>query len=208
MIRSIVYRMENLNRDTFSRFLMPGVNSETIDDHIRISSPCTQATQVEVVAAASVFQVPLYYCTQDKNNVDKWNVVKPFFNGECPLKLPAFPQPNDSITLLMPTHFELFYYDDCHYDAIVSTTTGKVSTTPPALSTSHSDLLDLFDYLLWITLISLMLLLSGCQHALILIVVYILYVYLLVYVYCICIASIMFDLPPTCECISCHAVFT
>ena len=60
--------MENLNKDTFSRFLMPGINSETIDDHIRmISSPRTWATQVEVVAAASVFQVPLYYCTQDKN---------------------------------------------------------------------------------------------------------------------------------------------
>ena len=78
-----------------------------------ISSPRTWATQVEVVAAASVFQVPLYYCTQDKN-VYKWNVVQPFLNRECPLKLPAFPQSNDSTTLLMPTHFELFYYDNCH----------------------------------------------------------------------------------------------
>ena len=144
MIRSIVYRMENLNKDTFSRFLMSGVNSETIGDHIRmISSPRTWATQVEVVAATSVFEVPLYYCSRDQNNVHKWNVVKPFFNKECPLKLPVFPQPDDSIILLRPTHFELFYYENCHYDAIVSTTTGKVSSTPPALSTSDSDLLDL-----------------------------------------------------------------
>ena len=141
MVGSIVYHMENLNKDTFSRFLMPGVNSETINDHIKMmSSPRTWATQVEIVAAASVFQVPLYYCTQDKN-VYKWNVVKLFLNRECPLKLPAFPQPNDSVTLLMLTHSELFYYDNYHYDAIVSSTTGKVSTTPPALSTSHSDLI-------------------------------------------------------------------
>jgi hypothetical protein len=140
MIKTIVYRMENLNKDTFSKFLMPGVNSETIDDHIKmISSPRAWATQVEVVAAATVFEVPLYYCTRDHSDVYKWNVVKPFVTDrECPLKLPVFPQPNDSTTLLRPTHFELFYYDNCHYDAIVSTTTGEVT-----LSISHSDLLDL-----------------------------------------------------------------
>ena len=144
MIRSIVYRMENLNKDTFSKFLMPGFNSETIDSHIKmISSPRTWATQVEVVAAASVFQVPVYYCTKDKDSGYKWNVVKPFFSNQCSLKLPVFPQPDDSITPLRPSHFELFYYDNCHYDAIVSITTGKVSTTPPTLSTSHSDLVDL-----------------------------------------------------------------
>lgn len=146
MIRTIIYRMENLNKDTFSRFLMPGVNSDKIDDHIRmISSPHTWATQVEAVAAATVFEVPLYYCTWDQSNqVHKWHVVKPFSTDrECPLTKPAFPQPNDSTTLLRPTHFELLYYVNCHYDAIVSTTTGKVSMTVPALSTTHSDLLDL-----------------------------------------------------------------
>ena len=149
MIRSIVYRMEKLNKDAFSRFLMPGVNNETIDEHIRmISAPHTWATQVP---AASVFQVPLYYCTQEQN-IYKRNVVKPFFNKECPLKLPAFPQSDNSITLLRPTHFELYYYENCHYDAIVSTTTGKVSSTPPPLSTSHSDLFDLTVLSLWIFL--------------------------------------------------------
>ena len=108
---------------------------------LHVSSPRTWATQVEVVAAATVFEVPLYCCTQDQSNVYMWHVVKPFFTDrECPLKHPAFPQPSDSTTLLRPAHFELFYYDNCHYDVIVSTTTGKVSTTPPALST---DLLDL-----------------------------------------------------------------
>ena len=101
MIRTIVYRMENLNKDTFSRFLMLGVDSETIEDHIKkISSPRAWATQVEVVAAATVFEVPLYYCTRDQSNVYKWNVVKPFIiDKECRLKLPAFSQPNDSTTL-------------------------------------------------------------------------------------------------------------
>lgn len=146
MIRTILYRMENLNKGTFSRFLMPGINCKTIDEHIKmISSPHTWATQVEAVAAATVFEVPLYYCTWDQSNaIYKWHVVKPFFNDkESPLKIPAFPQPNDNTTLLRPTHFELFYYDNSHYDAIVSILTGKVSTTPPPLPTSHSDLLDL-----------------------------------------------------------------
>ena len=142
MIRTVLYQMENLNKDIFSRFLIPRHVSETIVDHIRtISSPQSWATQVEVVAAASVFQVPVYYCSKNKDSY-KWNVVKPFFSYQCTLKLPALPQPDDSITRLRPTLFELFY-DNRHYDAIVSATTGKVCTSPPTLSHSHSDQIDL-----------------------------------------------------------------
>ena len=40
MIETVLYRMENLNKGIFSRFLMPGLISETIDDHVKtISSP-------------------------------------------------------------------------------------------------------------------------------------------------------------------------
>ena len=87
-------------QDIFSRFLIPRHVSETIDDHIRtISSPQSWATQVKVAAAASVFQVPVYYCSKIKDSY-KWNVVKPFFSHQCTLKLPALPQPDDSITRL------------------------------------------------------------------------------------------------------------
>ena len=40
----------------------------------------------------------------------------------------------DNVIRLKPAHF---YYDNCHYDAIVSATTGKVCTSQPTLSSSQ-----------------------------------------------------------------------
>ena len=47
-----------------------------------------------------------------------WNVVQPFNSTKKRLKLPVFPDISETISLQMPTHFELFYYDSLHYDAI------------------------------------------------------------------------------------------
>ena len=122
--------MENLNKEMFSRFLFPGT---TIDEHIQtISTPHSRATYVEVVAAASMFQVPVYYLSR---TAMAW---KPF--SQSTLKLPALPQPDSNLTRLQPTHFELLYHENCHYDAIVS---GTVPASPPPLSSSHTDLIDL-----------------------------------------------------------------
>ena len=141
LIRTILYRMENLNKEVFSRFLFSG---NTIEEHIKtISTPHSWATQVEVVAAASVFQVPVYYFSR---TTMAWNIVNPFGTNsvsQTTLRLPVLPPPDSCLTRLKPTHFELLYYENCHYDAIVSATTGRVSASPPPLTSSHTDFIDL-----------------------------------------------------------------
>ena len=60
-IRNVVYHTENLNKDIFSPHLIPGLNKTTL--HEQIVTPGTWATHVE--ATALVFEVPVFYCTQD-----------------------------------------------------------------------------------------------------------------------------------------------
>ena len=54
--------MENLNKEIFSPYLISGLNKSTIEEHIcHVSTPETWATHVEVLATASVFEVPVFY---------------------------------------------------------------------------------------------------------------------------------------------------
>ena len=76
---------------------------------------------MEVVAAASAFEIPVYfYAKKPESEYYVWNTVQPFTSTKKTLKLPVFPEINKHISLQMPTHFELFYYDSLHYDAIAS----------------------------------------------------------------------------------------
>lgn len=129
------------NKSVFSIFLIPGENQATIEEHIEsVRVPGSWATQV-VVAAASAFEVPIYYYSIDKKLQQyTWKVVHPYSSTKHTLKLPEFPKVSEGVSLQMPPHFELLYYDSLHYDAIVCETTGRVCSTPPALSYNHSKL--------------------------------------------------------------------
>ncbi len=143
-IRTTLYRTEALNKKIFEHHLM---NGASIDEHLQaIASPSSWATQVEVAAAASIFQVPVYYC-KEENNLYKWNVVNPLTDKQQKpiVKCPKLPVLDENITLLKPTHFELFHFQNSHYDAIVSATTGTVCATPPPLSTSSSSTITILD---------------------------------------------------------------
>ncbi len=111
-----IYRVENRNQEIFEQHVDEGMS---MTQHLKtLLSPSSWATQVEVVAAASLFNIPLYYYT---SNTYKWNVVKPLVDRDskpliiCPQLTPL----NDSVNLLRPTHFELLNYTGTHYDAIV-----------------------------------------------------------------------------------------
>ena len=84
------------------------------------SIPGTWATQVKVVAAASTFEIPIYYYSIDKKS-DKyiWKVVHPYSSTKQTLKLPEYPEIGEGVKLQLPTHFEFLYYDSLHYDANV-----------------------------------------------------------------------------------------
>ena len=56
-VQSVVYRMENLNKEIFSTYLIPGVNEATIEEQIKhVWETKTWATHVEVLATALYFK--------------------------------------------------------------------------------------------------------------------------------------------------------
>ena len=67
-IRSVVSRMENLNKEIFSPYLISGWNKPTIVEQIfHVSTLGTWATHVEVLATASVLKcqfTTVYYFTK------------------------------------------------------------------------------------------------------------------------------------------------
>ena len=95
------------------------VNKVTMSGHIKqMLWPGTWATQVELTAAATYFQIPLFYLTQTqlqvKPSVLKWRVVKPLHDRSKFLS-PGFPEP-----VLPIKHFELVYYLYRHYNCVAS----------------------------------------------------------------------------------------
>lgn len=117
IVRTTLYRTVALNKTIFEPHHM---NETSIEDHLKAMASNAWATQVEVAAAASAFNVP----------VDK--------QQRPTVKCPPLPLMDEDITLLKPTHFELLYFHNSHYDAIVSVSTGQVCATPPPLCTSSS----------------------------------------------------------------------
>ncbi len=77
--------------------------------------PDTWATHVEVIAAATYFQVPVYFLTQA--DVLKWKVVRPL--SGCRTFGFLFLQELSAVQTVI-THFELVYYPNRHYDCVVS----------------------------------------------------------------------------------------
>lgn len=142
-IRSVISRTEWLNKDVFSTFLIPLGNME--EHCIGVGTPGTWATQVEVIATATIFRVPVYFCTitSSSENDCTWNVIHPLNESKYELRYPVLPDLDRSVVLMKPDHFELLYYENYHYDAIVSIESGKVCLNPPTLSGCHSDLIDL-----------------------------------------------------------------
>ena len=60
-IRKLLVKFEELNKDQFANYLTAS-DASNIDDHIcSMVKPFVWGTQVELLAASSFFQVPLYY---------------------------------------------------------------------------------------------------------------------------------------------------
>lgn len=142
-IRSEIVRLINFNKEVFTRYLMPSVNCKSIAEQVRhMNHPNSWGTHLEVVGAATLFQVPVYYCTQSSPSEPfTWGVFRPICSDR--IRFPLIVQ--ELIVEAQPIpHFELYYHQSLHYDAIVSTETGKICTTPPQLTgRDDPDIIDL-----------------------------------------------------------------
>lgn len=139
-IRSLLLRFENHNTETFSKFLTK-VNSPSIGAHIHgLLLPGKWGTHVELHAAATYFQIPIYFVRTPSSDY-KWEVIKPIgpaTNFKYQL-CPEIDTSEEDITV--PDHFELLYRCDCHYDSITMIS-GGVSTVKPTLKSSYLDCTD------------------------------------------------------------------
>ena len=113
-IRSVLAGFENLNRGTFQKMLMPAVNEPTFSGHIRkLITPCAWATHVEVIAAATYFQVPVYECCLDPSKTKyRWECIAP----QSPPSHFRHPEVSEDMftrEAVVPNHFELVYIHDC-----------------------------------------------------------------------------------------------
>ncbi len=81
----------------------------------------------------------LISCTVNQDNPPsysiKWEVFKPLFPvSQLHYPVPITDDPcSDSCNFQPLTHIELLYFKGQHYDCILSTSTGKPSTTQPEL---------------------------------------------------------------------------
>ena len=64
----------SLNCKSFEGLLMPQVSVNTMDSHTKMLQPGSWASQVEVIAAATYLQVPVYYVAYQEEAADvfKW----------------------------------------------------------------------------------------------------------------------------------------
>jgi len=124
---------------------MPGVNESTVTAHVKkLCRPFTWATHVEVMATATLFQVPVYECTQAPSGFYRWEIFKPLQISNYQFKHPEVPFPEELLPAVsIPPHFEISYTQNRHYDCVVTLEAGKACANPPQIrgTTSSIDLL-------------------------------------------------------------------
>ena len=143
-MRNVIHKTVTLNKITFKPSLIPSLNIKTIEDLCQQNwKPGVWATQVEVIAAATVFCVPVFFISPSTEEM-KWNVIHPLHNSS--IRYPAFPDVDiDETNYLRPSHFELLYYQNYHYDTAVAMDTGSISTDVPILNGTKKELIVLSD---------------------------------------------------------------
>ena len=143
-VRNVIHRTITLNKTTFKPYFIPSSSIKTIEDLCQQNwKPGVWDTQVEVIAAATVFCVPVFFISPSMEEM-KWNVIHPLNNSS--IRYPVFPDIDIEETgYLRPSHFELLYYQNYHYDAVVAMDTGSESADIPILTGTKNKLIDLSD---------------------------------------------------------------
>ena len=116
------------------------MNKATIAEYTKeMFRPQVWGTHVEMIAAATLFHAPIYYCRKDAHGKGyHWEVCHPLStSAQRPLKLPHLSEHDPLYSANHPTHFELLH-KDMHYDCIVSSETKKLCQSPPKLFSTHT----------------------------------------------------------------------
>ena len=123
-------RFESKNRSIFSS-LLTSINEPDINSHIRkMLAPAVSGTHVELVTAATYFQIPLYIL---KNNRRSWEVLFPL-GPQHKFKYQLCPE--------IDVEADNTYHIIMNYSIVTAATmiaSGGPSTSPPKISETHID---------------------------------------------------------------------
>ena len=133
-VRRVLVTFISNNKPVFLKY----VTSETFEEHVAtVSRQGAWGTQVELYAAASYYQLPIYiFSPHPKSNKYRWLLFEPeqrsqlFYGKKC-----ASAQPN-FITQCI-THIELCHTTGDHFDCVL-TLNNTPSTSHPQLDHSSS----------------------------------------------------------------------
>ena len=84
------------------------------------------------MAAATMFQIPVYYISKTNKGVYKWHVIHPLETTHS-LRYPPIIPEEPYASMKTPSRMEIAQ-ENCHYDAIVSLQSSALPPTPPQLS--------------------------------------------------------------------------
>lgn len=112
---------------------MPNVNQPTIREQVlHMLRPSVWGTHLEVKAAATLFQFPIFFCTQPtQGSPFCWSAVQPVSSDN--IRLPLIIDDDLQERAENITHIEMYHHQG-HYDAIVSVETGKMCRLMPQLT--------------------------------------------------------------------------
>ena len=125
----------------FAKYLIAGVNCSTIKERIKLlAHPNSWGNHLEVIGAATLFKIPVYYCTQSTPNSQfTWGAFQPISADKISFPL-IVDEELQGLTVAI-SHIEMYYHDSLHYDAIE---TGRMCVTPPQLTgTDDPDIIEI-----------------------------------------------------------------
>ena len=130
-VRSLLVRFESKNSSFFSS-LLTELNASDMHSHIaQMLRPGTWGTHVELLAASTYFQVPVYIL-KSSSTQQKWEVYHPL-GPQDNFRYQLCPELVENIEAEDFNHFELLHSFGCHYDSI----TGN--STRPTIEETHVD---------------------------------------------------------------------
>ena len=108
------------NKSKFQPYLIQA----TTDAHItNMLKPGTWGTQAEIIAAATLYQIPFYVASMSQDKLTHhWRKYSPLLLT------------NTTRIVTSKTHLELIHLDSCHFDAIVS---ENPHNSEPVIMTKH-----------------------------------------------------------------------
>ena len=134
-IRTLLVRFETLNKTTFSSRFIPYANKQTYQEHLKHQLRTGNwGTQVELMATATLFQVPVYCCCTNLSGTDyHWKLINPIASL-ANLRIPEIIEEDPVFYMQTPHHFELLYWESTHFDCIVSQHDNSPCASFPELS--------------------------------------------------------------------------